>query len=203
MDALLNPDDILPRLRQGGQEHDVFDHGDRLFKVTKGGYFGLNPGVDIGLEINGIPSKKFKLWEATPLEYLERIYLQNQLTPGLVRLEGVLDLGHELAIVTSQPYYRIVPVQDDEIEAWFAEKGFQRITNSAFYRKSDNLAIFDAHDKNVIRLEETLIPFDVIPCYPDAEMSALIREALEKGLDVQTHRSTHTTSRVLGKEPGE
>ena len=36
--ALLDPAQILPRLRKGGQEHDIFDgQGDRIFKVTKHG----------------------------------------------------------------------------------------------------------------------------------------------------------------------
>ena len=197
--ALLDPAQILPRLRRGGQEHDVFDEGPRVFKVTKNGYFGFSPGLDIALETKGRQGKKFHLWEATPLEYLERLRLQNVLTPDLVRLEGVLNTPSDLAIVTSQLRFNIVPVSEAEIEAWFKTQGFFKITHSAYYREPDNLAVFDAHDKNVVRLDDRLMPFDVIPCHPDTCMLAFIQEAKAAGHELRAVRSSHTTSRV--REP--
>lgn len=65
------------------------------------------------------------MWEASPLEYLERLDLQNQLVPGLNRLEGVIvQANGEMAIVTSQPRFDIVAVGVAEIDAWFAPYGF-------------------------------------------------------------------------------
>jgi hypothetical protein len=197
LDALLNPDDFLPHLRRGGQEHDIFEREGRVIKVTRGGYFGLSPGVDFSFEIKGREHKKFKLWEATPLQYLERLRLQNRFTPGLVRLEGVLDTGSELVLVTSQPRFDLLFANTKEIQRWFKSQDFLAITHHAFYRHDDNFAVFDAHDKNVIRYQDTLIPFDVIPCHPDREMMDLIRAALAEGAEVEARRTTHTTSRTL------
>ena len=50
---------------------------------------------------------------------------------------------------------------------WFASLGFVKITDAAYYRAEDNLGVFDAHDKNLVRADEdVLVPFDVIPCHP-------------------------------------
>lgn len=199
--ALLDPADVLPHLKKGGQEHDIFERDGRVYKVTKNGFFGLDPGLDVALESTGTERYRFTLWEATPLQYLERLRLQNLLVPGLVRLEGVLDLGAELAIVTSQIRFNLIPVTTQEIDDWFHIQGFTRIASSSYYRPTDGLAVFDAHDKNVIRFENTLIPFDVIPCLPDPEMLRQIQHVLESGVELNPVRTAHTTSRA-GPAPG-
>lgn len=66
--------------------------------------------MDLALVSSDMEARRFQLWEATPIEYLERLLLQNELVPGLNRLEGVIDQGDDLAIVTSQPRFDIVPV---------------------------------------------------------------------------------------------
>jgi len=40
---LLDPDVIVPRLGRGGQEHDIYEAGGRVYKVTRNGIFGLSP----------------------------------------------------------------------------------------------------------------------------------------------------------------
>ena len=87
---LLNVSTIVGRLVRGGQEHDVFVEGDRFFKVTRCGVFGLAPGIDLALVPADQDARRFHLWEATPGQYLERLRLQNLITPGLNRLEGIL-----------------------------------------------------------------------------------------------------------------
>ncbi|MCP5545688.1 MAG: hypothetical protein H7A49_17475 [Akkermansiaceae bacterium] len=83
------------------------------------------------------------------MEYLERLRLQNLLVPGINQLEGVIahNEGGGIAIVTSQPRFEIVAVRTVEIDLWFAHLGFQKITDSAYYRAEDNLGVFDAHEK--------------------------------------------------------
>jgi hypothetical protein len=90
---LLEGAGIAARLVRGGQEHDVFAEGDRFFKVTRSGVFGLAPGIDLALVPADQDARRFHLWEATPWEYLERLRLQNLIPPGLNRLEGVI--AHE------------------------------------------------------------------------------------------------------------
>lgn len=42
---LLIPDQIIPFLDRGGQEHDILKQGERVLKVTRNGVFGLSPGI--------------------------------------------------------------------------------------------------------------------------------------------------------------
>ena len=194
---LLNSELITPRLTRGGQEHDFFQEGERVFKVTRNGVFGLSPGIELALVSSAQDARRFHLWEASPLEYLERLHLQNLLVPGLNAFEGlIVQPGDEMAIVTSQPRFDIVPVNTGEIDMWFASLGFVKITDAAYYRAEDNLGVFDAHDKNLVRAaEDVLVPFDVIPCHPAGGFLAFIEEAIAAGhtlcaiRTVTTHRT--------------
>ncbi len=192
---LLNPDRIVPRFERGGQEHDWFRDGERVFKVTRDGIFGLSPGIDLALVSSDEDARRFHLWEATPLEYLERLHLQNQLVPGLNRLEGILDQGDDLAVVTSQPRFDLVPVTQPEIDAWFARLGFAKVAECGYYRAEDNLGIFDAHTKNLVRFQDDLIPFDVIPCRPAGGFLQFIADTLAAGHTVRAVRRSTTTPR--------
>jgi hypothetical protein len=197
---LLSQSDLPPKVVRGGQEHDVYhdEATDRYFKVTRDGIFGLSPGIDLALVSSDMDARRFQLWEASPIEYLERLLLQNELVPGLNQLEGIIDQGDDLAIVTSQPRFDIVPVTLEEIDAWFAAQGFEKVTPCGYYRAEDNLGVFDAHAKNLVRFEDTLIPFDVIPCRPDGGFLQFIADTLAAGHTVLAVRTVST-----GKARGE
>jgi hypothetical protein len=120
---LLNADSIIPYLVRGGQEHDILAEGDRVIKVTRNGVFGFSPGIDLALVASDEEARRFHLWEATPIEYLERLDLHNQLIPDLNFLVGILvQADGDLAIVTSQPRFDIVPVSEKEIDEWSPAK---------------------------------------------------------------------------------
>lgn len=193
---LLNPEEIIPFLDRGGQEHDILKRGDRVLKVTRHGVFGLSPGIELALVSSADDARRFHLWEATPIEYLERLRLQNLLVPGLNVLEGVIaqEAAHDLAIVTSQPRFDIVPVTTAEIDAWFAALGFEKLTDSAYYRAEDNLGVFDAHDKNLVGAGDDLIPFDVIPCHPGGGFLQFIQDTLDAGHHLRAVRTVSTAS---------
>jgi hypothetical protein len=186
---------IVPRLERGGQEHDWFREGERVFKVTRDGIFGLSPGIDLALVSSDMEARRFQLWEASPIEYLERLLLQNELVPGLNRLEGIIDQGDDLAMVTSQPRFDIVPVTQKEIDTWFAAQGFEKVTPCGYYRSEDNLGVFDAHAKNLVRFEDTLIPFDVIPCRPAGGFLQFIADTLAAGHTITAVRTVSTSPR--------
>ncbi|HEY3761932.1 MAG TPA: hypothetical protein VGN23_09310 [Verrucomicrobiae bacterium] len=193
---LLDADSIIPRLGRGGQEHDIVAEGDHVIKVTRNGVFGFSPGIDLALVASDEDARCFHLWEATPIEYLERLELHNQLIPDLNALVGILvQADGDLAIVTSQPRFDIVPVSEKEIDEWFAGKGFKKITESAYYRVEDNLGVFDAHTKNVIRAGDQLVPFDVIPCHPAEGFLQFVEDTLKAGHNLKTERKVTTTSR--------
>jgi hypothetical protein len=189
---LLTPDQLPAIPVRGGQEHDLFHDRatDRYFKVTRQGMFGLSPGMEIALVSSGQDARRFQLWEATPMEYLERLDLHNQLVPGLNALEGILvQADGDMAIVTSQPRFDIVPVTGAEIDAWFMAQGFTKIADAAYYREADNLGVFDAHDKNVVRAGELLVPFDVIPCRPEGGFLTFIADTLAAGQALKAERT--------------
>ncbi len=190
---LLNPEEIIPYLDRGGQEHEILKQGERVLKVTRNGVFGLSPGIELALVSSSQEDRRFHLWEATPLEYLERLHLQNLLVPDLNQLEGIIHQSNgDLAIVTSQPRFEIIPVTTAEIDTWFSALGFAKITASAYYRADDNLGVFDAHDKNLVRAGDDLIPFDVIPCHPAGGFLNFIEETLAAGHTLRAVRTVTT-----------
>lgn len=197
MGLLLNPDDLPSKVLRGGQEHDLFhdEKNDRIFKITRNGVFGLSPGIELALVSSSEDGRRFHLWEACPLEYLERLHLQNQLVPGLNALEGVINQADDMSIAISQPRFELVAVTQKEIDTWFLTQGFQRVTEAGYYREMDNLGVFDAHEKNVIRASEILIPFDVIPCHPSGGFLQFISETLAAGHRIQAVRRVTTTPR--------
>ncbi len=196
---MLSASDLPAKVIKGGQEHDLFheESSNRYFKVTRNGVFGLSPGIELALVSSSQDARRFHLWEASPLEYLERLHLQNLLVPGLNTLEGlIVQPGDEMAIVTSQPRFDIVPVTTAEIDVWFASLGFEKIADSSYCRAEDNLGVFDAHDKNLVRADaEVLIPFDVIPCHPAGGFLTFIEETLAAGHSLRAVR-TVTTHRM-------
>lgn len=191
---LLSQSDLPPKVVRGGQEHDVYhdEASDRYFKVTRDGVFGFSPGIELALVSSSEDARRFHLWHAAPIEYLERLLLQNELVPGLNRLEGVIDQGDDLSIVTSQPRFDIVAVTQEEIDAWFASLGFEKVTACGYYRAEDNLGVFDAHAKNLVRFEDTLIPFDVIPCRPEGGFLQFIADTLAAGHTLYAVRTVST-----------
>lgn len=195
---LLAPAQLPARAVRGGMEHDLFfdETSDRYFKVTRYGVFGLSPGIELALVSSAQDPRRFHLWEATPLEYLERLALLNRLVADLNSLEGVIvQADGDTAIVTSQPRFDIVSVTQREIDGWFASLGFERVTAAAYYRAADNLGVFDAHEKNVVRAGELLVPFDVIPCHPAGGFRQFIEDTLAAGHTLRAVRTVTTPNR--------
>lgn len=195
MGLLLSPEDLPRKALRGGQEHELWheEGEDRIWKLTRDGVFGMQPGIELALVSSAEDARRFHLWEATPLEYLERLALHNLLVPGINRLEGVILQPDDMSIVTSQPRFEIVAVSTAEIDAWFDSLGFLKVTDSAYYREADNLGIFDAHDKNLLRCGDTLVPFDVIPCQPAGGFLQFIRDTLAAGHSLRAVRTTRSS----------
>jgi hypothetical protein len=190
---LLDAKVVLPLFQRGGQEHDFYRDGQRIIKMTRDGMFGLSPGIDLALVSSEMEARRFHLWEASPMEYLERLLLQNELVPGLNHLEGGIMQGDDMAIVSSQPRFELEPVSQPEIDAWFEAQGFKKVTRCGYYRAKDNLGVFDAHTKNLVRFENTLIPFDVIPCRPGGGFLQFIADTLAAGHHVKEVRTVSTS----------
>ena len=192
---LLNLGDLPAERLKGGQEHDLLKPlvNGRIWKVTKNGYFGLTPGLELALVPQGEDGRRFHLWESGIYSYLERLTLQNALFGQINKLEGFLSVDGALSVVISQLVYSALPVDQKAIDAWFLSHGFESIASAAYYRRQDNMGIFDAHDKNVIWDGQDFIPFDVIPCRPDGGFLAFIEQTLAENKTITPDRTIRTT----------
>ena len=166
-------------LKEGGREHDLtFDEECAFWlKFTK----PAAAGYVVSFE-SGAPA----LEPALPLEYLERLILQNELFADTVSFVGVAGTRREPRIVTRQPHLAGEGASREEIILLMVEElGFRLlparysvgyVDSLAFLR--DDVAVFDLRPANVVRTPEGLIaPIDAIPARLDANARAILGEA--------------------------
>jgi hypothetical protein len=180
---LIHSAEYLSALRPGGEEHRIATPGDRhrYWKATHPGRCGFT--VVCGEETGGEP----ELTNALPLEYLDRLLLQNQVFGDDLRLEGVATENGELVLISSQPVVLGSAVTAEEICAfmtklWFAplpDVSLGRPGALAFYRDLDEVAAFDAHPGNFVKDDSGIIlPIDLILVRADARL----QQALQGGV---------------------
>jgi hypothetical protein len=180
---LIDPAARLPDLRAGGEEHRVAtpDDRSRYWKATHPGRCGFT--VVCGEETGHLP----ELTNALPLEYLERLRLQNGLFSDDIRLEGIALEQEQMVIITSQEAILGSAVTDDEMTSFMAKLWFKSLRGLslgrpgalAFYRDLDEVAVFDAHPGNFVKDDNgVVLPIDLILLRADAAL----QKALEKHL---------------------
>ena len=141
-----------------GYEHEVWFPGDsdspRVIKATYPDAFGHLPDGR----------------ESTPVEYLVRLTLQNQVFGDDIRLEcvhwdGDIEGLYSLRIVTSQPAVRGRPASLDEITDLFVSNGFVPIQlkgRNGWFRELDDMVCSDTHGGNIlIQADGTAAAIDV------------------------------------------
>ncbi|MFT4177482.1 MAG: hypothetical protein QM627_12620 [Luteolibacter sp.] len=152
-------------LKEGGREHDLtFEAESRTWlKFTKPAAAGYVVSFD-----SGIPS----LEPALPLEYLDRLLLQNRIFADSVSFVGVGGERHRPRIITRQPHVMGEEASRAEIvHLMTGELGFQQLPErfSVGYADSlafiaEDIAVFDLRPANVVKTPEGLIvPIDAIP----------------------------------------
>lgn len=110
------------------------------------------------------------LCSASPLEYLRRLALQNDLFSDDVRLVGIQYNAGSQCIVTQQPHVPgRAPKMDEMHDALVGDYGFQQlnIPPMGYYKSKsyirDDLGLFDAHPANFVKTRDgTIVPIDVI-----------------------------------------
>ena len=173
-----------------GSEHVVeFDSmTSRVIKITIPKGFGLTPKLlqvkqahaDLRSEIKATrPSIEFV--PGTPLEYLSRWQVCNKLFNDDVRLSDViLWPDKRVSFSISQPSYAGNIPNNRDIEAYFTEAGWTRVTNelhhTIFYNYAFQILALDIEPRNCyISDGGDLLPFDVILSEPDDELSDFLR----------------------------
>ena len=161
----------LQPVSHGSAEHEVrFRASDgRAVKRTHPGTFGFQPVHRDGQWVS-VP--------ASPLAYLIRFQLQNDLFDDDVRLEGVMEssgpsmvIGQPadgISFVISQSWLKAADRQQPHpteaaIAEFFTQRGFHRIPG-AFYgwlRPADGVAVLDARPDNFIATTAGIFPIDL------------------------------------------
>jgi hypothetical protein len=160
--------DFLRRRPDGwGEEHEAWFHegSNRWRKVTYHNKFGLAWG---------------KHETATVCEYLTRLVLQNKYFGDDIQLVALVQCGSRIRVLTSQSHVAGERAPYEEIRQWFFDLGFKCLKHDgciAWYLKSENLLIADAHEGNVLRtVDGMLVPIDLNLIQPTGELFAWANE---------------------------
>ncbi len=147
-----------------------------MLKITYPGQFGLR--MRFTLKPGVMPKRladAIGLMPATPLEYLDRLALHNELFGRSMRFHGLLRQEKGWSFVVSQIFLRGEKPSIAQIAAFMAENGFRKLGDeNAYFRQSDHLAVFDAHARNFVLVDGIPVPFDVIPQYVSGRFEALL-----------------------------
>jgi hypothetical protein len=164
-------------LEEGGNEHDLLpevETGLRFWKMTKKGRFGFRTICE---PLIGTPSDEFPLRFATPLDYLRRLRLHNELVEHMNWLEGFLRTDQGISIVTSQRFIRGEKPSDREVRRYFEGHGFRPVCTGSWYQPDRNLAVFDVGEHNFVSCDGVIVPVDVIPVRPTGRFLERVRLA--------------------------
>jgi len=174
---LIPPAQYAGLVEGGGEEHRVWlnERQQVYFKATHSGQFGFSVMADPA----GVP----ELVRATPLEYLDRLLLQNAVFGDRVDLVGIASEELGAVILTAQPNVTGGVVRAEEIlelmrRLWFRPLAGLALGNAgalAFYRDLDEVAAFDAHPANFVKDHEGIIlPIDLILVRADPALQAAL-----------------------------
>jgi hypothetical protein len=171
---------------QIGSEHFVeqAESRHRIAKVTIPPDFGRTPAVRSHQAVNlrGEPGirEEIEFVPATPLEYLERWLLANEVFGDDARLASVIEWPNgELSFGITQPQYHGMPAEQRDIELYFRAAGWTRLKDPSghlvFYNYAFQVIAIDAAGRNCYLTHGALQPFDVILCRPGPELEGFLR----------------------------
>ena len=139
-----------------GNEHQVWflEKSNCVLKATWPGFFGL-------LVIHR-PHEEAK---ASPIDYLERWWLHNELFGDEVRFIGALEVNGKLRLLIRQPAISGIPATVGQIENFFTSncwQGFVLEGEVAFFDPQRQVVISDTHRGNLILMDDGLLaPIDL------------------------------------------
>jgi hypothetical protein len=167
-----------------GTEHfvELAEGRSRVVKVTLPPAFGLISCVTSTpiANVRNAPSftaqrKQIESVRATPLEYLSRWILVNEVFQDDVRLESVIlwDCGL-VSLSISQPQYHGRPATSREIESNLIRDGWtlcsKEASGTVFYNYAHKVLAVDVLPRNCYMNEGSFLPFDVILQRPGLEL---------------------------------
>jgi hypothetical protein len=152
--------DALPELSRApddeGNEHQVWFQPatNTYLKVTWRDFFGML-----------VLHRQDEDERASPIAYLERWQLHNELFGDNVRFLGALEENGRLRMVIQQQAIEGEPATLEQIHAFFTGNGWKRFTANgevAYFDPVRQVAISDTHRGNLILMEDGLLaPIDL------------------------------------------
>ena len=102
---------------------------------------------------------------ASPIEYLERWLISNQIFGDSVDFLGVIEEASGMRLIITQPAIVGEPATEDEINDFFLSKAWSKLEiegNTAYVDFEQAIAISDTHRGNIIALKSgLLLPIDL------------------------------------------
>lgn len=103
--------------------------------------------------------------KASPVAYLERWLLHNELFGDRVEFLGALETDGQMRLLIRQPAITGVPATVEQIEAFFTGNGWRRFSvggEIAFFDPERSVVISDTHRGNLILMDDGLLaPIDL------------------------------------------
>lgn len=181
----------------GGGEHDVYldPKTQRVVKITSG------DGESMGYYPTMTKDGGIALTRGTPAQYLDSLKLRNEVFGDDNRLHGVLDKGDTAHAIISQPHVTGEKPTPEQITSNMEEAGFRQMDPTTFYRKRDNVAVFDMKPENAFMVGDSLVPIDGIVTHPNEEMVDALKEYQLSHVAGEANAISHETEepkRALG-----
>jgi len=161
----------LQRVSNSTSEHTVYydPAQNRAIKVTLPGEFGWVPILD---------NRRWNLGVATPLEYLRRWHLFNEVFGDDAQLEGVTVSAepsmvicgdtNPVSVVISQHWHEAADLNsptptETEVSTFLHRLGFEPLTGSfgGWLRSRDGVVLLDAFPDNFVKTRSGVMPFDL------------------------------------------
>jgi hypothetical protein len=139
-----------------GNEHQVWFHtaSQTYLKATWPDFFGLL-----------VVHRAHEEPKASPIAYLERWHLHNELFGDEVTFLGALQTNSGLRLLIRQPAIAGSPATDEQIRRFFTDSGWRPFViggNIAFFDPERQIVISDTHRGNLILMDDGLLaPIDL------------------------------------------
>jgi hypothetical protein len=150
------PDELTRTPDEEGNEHQVWYLPDTetVLKATWPDFFGM-------LVVHRADEDP----QASPIAYLERWVLHNELFGDEVQFLGAFQTEAGLRLLIRQPAIAGQPATDAEIDRFFRESGWKRFIvdgNTAYFDPARQVVISDTHRGNIILMDDGLLaPIDL------------------------------------------
>ena len=114
---------------------------------------------------------------ATPSEYLDRLDLQNLIFHDDIRLERIVANNGQPIIITSQPFIKGVAATAAALDDLMLGKGYEKLTDGAYYYERAGLLVFDLIPRNaILAADGHIYPIDPVIQRITPEFGQFLRE---------------------------